>query len=201
MNDIDTDDPPRHDTLSRIDRAALVDLLAAYYRDVGWWVERIGAGPLCDAGIDLTIRRDQDYVLVSAAYWSMEQVTDQAVNALHRVMTEAGASGAILLSSGRFTNVVIDTARLLPRLRLIDSEALHGLLGPLSDAIVNLVPQSAVSSALISSGSTFQTAPRIRLWVILVAMSCAIGCALMIVWALDRNVEPADEPATVPMRP
>ena len=58
----------RHDdALSRIGWDELERLLAAYYREVGWWVEHAGTGGTgakFDGGVDLRIRRDTQIVLV-----------------------------------------------------------------------------------------------------------------------------------------
>lgn len=127
----------RHDdALSRVDWASVESLLAMYYRGQGWQVEHCGtgAGGRCfDGGIDLKLRRGDEYVLVQSKHWNAKQVPHNDVHQLLGVMVNEGATGAILVSSGEFTRAAIDAARKLGHVQLVDGSALRDMLGPLPE--------------------------------------------------------------------
>lgn len=125
-----------NDALSRIDWQALERLLAAYYRDIGWWVEHVGtggSGTQFDGGIDLKLRRGSEYVLVQCKHWNAKQVPHNAVHELIGLMVNESATGAILISSGEFTRAAVDAAQRQGHVKLIDGETLRGMLGTLPD--------------------------------------------------------------------
>lgn len=122
------------DGIARIDWAEMERLLAAYYRGQGWKVEHCGTAGHAkrfDGGIDLKLRREAEYVLVQCKHWNAKQVPHNAVHELIGIMVNEGATGAILVSSGEFTQAASDAAARQPRLRLIDGDGLREMLGPM----------------------------------------------------------------------
>ena len=189
----------RDDALSRIDWQALERLLAAYYRDLGWWVEHSGTGAGAsrfDGGVDLRLRRDAEVVLVQCKHWNAKQVTHNAVHELLGVMVNERATGAILISSGEFTNAAIAAAQRNGLVKLIDGDALRGMLGVLPDspdANDPFVEASAV--APLPARAQPQRAGRgSDGWLWLIALICAIGFVLVVREMLDRTADTAGEP-------
>lgn len=184
----------RHDdALSRIGWAELERLLAAYYREVGWWVEHAGTGGTgakFDGGVDLRIRRDAEVVLVQCKHWNAKQVPHNAVHELLGVMVNEGATGAILVSSGEFTRAAIDAAQRHGHVKLIDGDTLRGMLGPLPEPepLHNVMPAPAMRAA--------HGRPRQNPLLWLLALAAAIGFVLIVRTMLDRTADTATEPST-----
>jgi restriction system protein len=184
----------RHDdALSRIGWAELERLLAAYYREVGWWVEHAGTGGTgakFDGGVDLRIRRDAEVVLVQCKHWNAKQVPHNAVHELLGVMINEGATGAILVSSGEFTRAAIDAAQRHGHVKLIDGDTLRGMIGPLPEPepLHNVMPAPAMRAA------HGRPRPNRLFW--LLALAAAIGFVLIIRTMLDRTADTATEPPT-----
>lgn len=131
----------RHDdALSRKDWAAVESLLAVYYRGQGWQVEHCGTAASAqrfDGGIDLKLRHDDQYVLVQCKHWNAKQVPHNEVHQLLGVMVNEGATGAILVSSGEFTQAAVDAAQKLGHVQLIDGVELRQMIGPLPEPVVS----------------------------------------------------------------
>jgi restriction system protein len=184
----------RHDdALSRIGWAELERLLAAYYREVGWWVEHAGTGGTgakFDGGVDLRIRRDAEVVLVQCKHWNAKQVPHNAVHELLGVMINEGATGAILVSSGEFTRAAIDAAQRHGHVKLIDGDTLRGMLGPLPE------PEPLQSATPAPLSAIPPERPRANLLLWLLALAAAIGFVLIIREMLDRTADTATEPPT-----
>jgi hypothetical protein len=181
----------RHDdALSRIDRDEFERVLAAHYRDVGWWVEHVGTGgtgATLDGGVDLRLRRDAQVVLVQCRHWSAKQVSHEAVHDLLGLLAAEGATGAILITSGTFTDAAIAAAGRTDKLRLIDGRGVHDMLGDDAFASPGPEPQAAPR----------RTPPRpgtgLRLLMPLVALLCAIGFVLVVREMLARTASTAGE--------
>lgn len=138
MNGLKNVSQQHDDALSRIGSAELERLLATYYREVGWWVESAGTAVSAagfDSGFDLKIRCDAEIVLVHCKHWNAEHVPHVAVHELIAAMANAGATGAILVSSGEFTRATIDAAQRHGQVRLIDSDTLRSMLGVLPQPV------------------------------------------------------------------
>lgn len=193
----------RDDALSRIDWRALERLLAAYYRDLGWWVEHCGTGAGAsrfDGGVDLRLRRDAEVVLVQCKHWNAKQVTHNAVHELLGVMVNERATGAILVSSGEFTDAAIAAAQRNGLVKLIDGDALRGMLGALPedpDASDPFVEASAVAPPPARARAQ-PPGRRSDGWLWLIALICAIGFVLVVREMLDRTADTAGEPPPEP---
>ena len=184
----------RDDALSRIGWDEFERVLAAHYRDVGWWVEHVGTGATgarSDGGVDLRLRRDAQVVLVQCKHWNAKQVPHNAVHELLGVMINEGATGAILVSSGEFTRAAIDAAQRHGHVKLIDGETLRGMLGPLPEPEPppRAPPASAVRGPQRSGANPL-------FW--LMASAFAVAFVLVVREVLDRTADTASEPVAEP---
>lgn len=191
----------RHDdALSRIGWAELEQMLAAYYRDAGWWVEHAGTGSTdtrFDGGVDLRIRRDSECVLVQCKHWNAKQVPHNAVHELLGVMVNEGATGAILVSSGEFTRAAIDAAQRHGHVKLIDGAALRTMLGPLPELSMQAAAPPARPAVTRSPVAGSQT----NRWLWLVALLCAVAFAFIVRAILERTADTAVESQLETARP
>lgn len=198
----------RHDdALSRIGWDELERLLAAYYREVGWWVEHAGTGGTgakFDGGVDLRIRRDSQVVLVQCKHWNAKQVPHNAVHELIGVMVNEGATGAILVSSGEFTRAAIEAADRHGHVKLIDGHALRGMLGPLPEPEAAQIPTRAATAAPARPAPAAHRRTNLLQWSL--ALVCAIGFIMIVRAMLARTADtaaepPRDAPAAPAIRP
>lgn len=191
----------RHDdALSRIGWEEFERVLAAHYRDVGWWVEHVGTGGTSatfDGGVDLRLRRDAQVVLVQCKHWNAKQVTHNAVHELLGILVTEGATGAILITSGEFTDAAIAAAQRTDKLKLIDGRGVRDMLG--DDAFAPPDPEPETSPRRTSPRPTPPRAG-LRLLLPLVALLCAIGFVLVVREMLARTASTAGEPPAVEAR-
>lgn len=123
----------REDGLSAVRWDRLETLLAECYAAQGYHVEHVGTGGTAsrfDGGIDLKLRREDEYVLVQCKGWNVYQVPHNEVHQLIGLMVNEGATGAILATSGEFTRAAIDAAAKGRHVQLVDGDALRQMLGP-----------------------------------------------------------------------
>lgn len=133
----------RTDALTRVSWDRLEVMLADYYRGQGWQVEHVGTGAghgKFDGGIDLKLRKDGEYVLVQSKHWIAKQVTHNAVHELLGIKVNENATGAIVVTSGEFTQAAQQAATRQNHVELIDGDALRLMLGPQLDAIAVTEP-------------------------------------------------------------
>lgn len=127
----------RHrDALTRVGWDRLETLLAAYYRSEGFDVEHVGTGATgarFDGGIDLKLRRGEQFIVVQCKHWTAMKVPHNAVHELLGLMVNHGATGAILATSGEFTKAAIEAAQRLGHVQLVDGDELRAMLGPIRD--------------------------------------------------------------------
>ena len=124
----------RSDALSQMTWQALETLLAVHYRGQGYAVEHVGtavSGSRYDGGIDLKLRRGDEYVIVECKHWNARQVPHNVVHQLLGIMVNEGATGAIVVSSGEFTERAKEAAARRGEVQLVDGDALRAMLGPL----------------------------------------------------------------------
>lgn len=128
------------DALSRQSWRDFERLLADHYRREGFQVEHCGtgaAGSRYDGGIDLKLRRGDEYIIVECKHWNVMQVPHNVVHQLMGIMANEGATGAILVTSGEFTPYAKEAANKLGYVQLVDGVRLREMLGlpePLSRA-------------------------------------------------------------------
>ncbi|HEY1141784.1 MAG TPA: restriction endonuclease [Lysobacter sp.] len=126
----------RSDALSRVGWDQLEILLAAYYRSEGFDVEHVGTGATgakTDGGIDLKLRRGDQFIIVQCTHWNAMKVPHNDVHELLGLMVNHGATGAILANSGEFTKAAIEAAQKLGHVQLIDGDELRMMLGPIRE--------------------------------------------------------------------
>lgn len=140
----------RNDALARVGWDRLEMMLVDYYREQGWRVEHIGTGAggrRFDGGIDLKLRRGDEYVLVQCKHWNAKQVTHNAVHELLGIKVNENATGAIVITSGEFTQAARQAATRLGHVQLIDGDALRVMLGPQLDAFKSAEPPPVPSTS------------------------------------------------------
>lgn len=123
----------RADALARVDWRQLEVLLAVYYRGQSYDVEHVGTGATnarSDGGIDLKLRRNDEYVLVQVKHWNAYQVPHNDVHQLLGLMVNEGATGAVLVTSGEFTKAAVEAATRQGHVQLVDGHELRRMLGP-----------------------------------------------------------------------
>jgi Restriction endonuclease len=119
---------PHGDVLRGIDRPTLQALLTAYYRDLGWWVERAAGDARIDGGT-WVLKRDRDVILLDVGHWGSGQRPQDAVASLVHDIGRAGATGAILVDDRAFSRADHDAANRHGHVRLIDAAGLREMLG------------------------------------------------------------------------
>ena len=137
----------RDDALSRMGWERFESLLADYYRGEGYRVEHVGTGSgrsKFDGGIDLKLRRGDEYVVVQCKHWNAFQVTHTDVHQLLGIMVNESATGAILVSSGEFTRYARESAAKLGHVWLIDGDELRRMVGPIAESEA---PRQAVQAS------------------------------------------------------
>lgn len=139
----------RDDALARVRWDKLEALLADYYATQGFRVEHVGTGGTrqrFDGGIDLKLRKDDQYILVQCKGWNAYQVPHNEVHQLIGLMVNEGATGAILVTSGEFTRAAIEAAAKSGYVQLVDGDDLREMLGPLPESVVLTHSDDSVSS-------------------------------------------------------
>lgn len=134
----------RHDdALSRVTWGAFEHMVAGHFRRQGYRVEHTGTGDginLTEGGIDFTLHREQELIVVQCKHWNSFQVPHNDVHRLIGVMHTAGATGAIVVSSGEFTTEAIEAAAKFRHIRLIDGKTIRAMLGPVAEPFTEAPP-------------------------------------------------------------
>ena len=114
------------DSLRELPWKQFENLLGETYRRQGYKVkETLGGG--ADGGVDLTLRRNGDTVVVQCKRWKHWRVPVKTVRELYGVMIHNGATGAKLVATTTFTSDAIDFARGKP-IELVNAKELVNLL-------------------------------------------------------------------------
>lgn len=101
-------------------------LVAEAYRRIGYTVTRIGGdGP--DGGVDLTLRKDGNCLIVQCKQWRADKVGVQVAREIFGVMTAQRAQGAVIITSGLFTQEAKTFARGKP-IDLVEGQQLADLV-------------------------------------------------------------------------
>jgi len=150
MSGLKTVSKRRGDALSRTGWDQLETLLATYYRGEGYEVDHVGTGATgakFDGGVDLKLRRDDEYIVVQCKHWNTLKVPHNEVHQLLGIMVNQGATGAILVTSGEFTKAAIEAATRKGHVQLIDGDELRAMLGPLPE------PEASAPSSMIEASN------------------------------------------------
>ena len=106
-------------------------LVGEAYRRKGYTVKELGGdGP--DGGVDLVLLRNGEKILVQCKHWKATSVGVDVARQIFGVMAAEGASGCVVVTSGRFTDAALDFAK-GRNIELID--------GPKLFALMETVPQ------------------------------------------------------------
>jgi restriction system protein len=101
-------------------------LVAEAYRRQGYAVTRTGGdGP--DGGVDLTLEKDGNALIVQCKQWRAYKVGVQVVREVFGVMTAKRAQGAVIITSGLFTQEAKTFARGKP-IDLVEGQQLADLV-------------------------------------------------------------------------
>ncbi len=185
------------DALRHADRARLQDLLVAYYRDLGWWVERA----VGDAGFDdaaWVLKRDRDVLLLDYRHWGCTQRPQDAVSCLVRDLERVGATGGILVDRRPFTRADHEAANRHGHVRLIDTHDLDGMLGELPEQRGQadpFVPPLSVPELARPRPRAVRPARRGNAVWWLVALGCLVVFVLLVRALLARTADTAVPPA------
>ncbi|MFT3898530.1 MAG: restriction endonuclease [Thermomonas sp.] len=150
----------RDDALSRVGWEDFERLLADHYRGEGYVVEHVGSGgsrPGYDGGIDLKLRKKDEYIVVQCKRWNAYKVPHNDVHQLLGVMVNQGATGAILVTSGEFTRAAIEAATKQGHVQLVDGDDLRAMLGSLPEMAEEPDPDARWrrgASTLLSKATT-----------------------------------------------
>jgi len=101
-------------------------LVGEAYRRQGYRVSETG-GAAADGGVDLVLSKDSEKVLVQCKQWRAFKVGVSVVRELYGVMAAQGASGGIVVTSGRFTDEAMAFAE-GRNVQLVDGIKLRALL-------------------------------------------------------------------------
>ncbi|MDO8804640.1 MAG: restriction endonuclease [Elusimicrobiota bacterium] len=101
-------------------------LVGEYYRRRGYSVFEIEGEP-SDSGFDLLAQKKREKLVVQCKQWKAFKVDVKTVKEIYRVMGDAAASGAVLITSGDFTRPAADFAQGKP-IELIDGPKLEKLI-------------------------------------------------------------------------
>lgn len=124
-------------------------LVGQYFRSQGYAVTERGGGG-ADGGVDLEVRRAGETLLVQCKRWKQQVVKIQPVRELWGVVSHERATGAVFVTSGRFTA----DARAFAagkRYRLIDGEE---LLSVVAEARQTAPPASQPEPATAGAEAT-----------------------------------------------
>jgi restriction system protein len=121
------------DALSRVSWREFQQRIAAHFENAGFAVECSDAGDNAERGIDLILRRGDELIVATCRHWTAFQVSHNDVHRLIGQMPAAGATGAMVITSGEFTRQAVDAAARFRHVRLVDGRALRALLGPIED--------------------------------------------------------------------
>ena len=114
------------DDLRRLDPYQFERYIAEYYRRRAWLVTNRG-GRAPDGGVDVVIENRTEKLLVQCKHWSAWKVGARPVRELAGLIRAERATGAILVTSGRFTKEAIDFAR-SANIELVDGSQLAKMI-------------------------------------------------------------------------
>ncbi len=117
---------PASDALEGISWQQFEHLVGEAFRLQGYRVTEIG-GASADGGVDLVLSKDGEKLLVQCKQWRAFKVGVPVVRELYGVMAAEGASGGIVVTSGRFTDEAREFAQ-GRNVRLMDGPKLQALL-------------------------------------------------------------------------
>lgn len=176
------------DALSRVSWQELERLLVQHYRDAGFQVQHTGTahtGGRTDGGIDLKLRKDDQYLVVECKHWNTDQVPHNDVHELLGIMATERATGAIFVTSGEFSDAAIRRMAGIPNYQMIDGTALRTMLGRSIEELGPTSPAPGPAAEMRRRGTTkpARNAP--------IELLLKLGFALLVLWAGQRVMQGA----------
>lgn len=192
------------DALSRVEPRAFEQLIAEYYLRRGFHVEHAGAQAREQQrhdGVDLRLRRGDDRVVVQCKHWRVCQIMPGEVRELQQVMRAESATGAVMITTGEFTDAALRAARSVP-IQLIDGREIREMLDRVSvqQAERTVSPTPAVLRPLPGARVPARGATKARPFIVpaMVLVGCLIATiGLSRSMTLARHGHPA-MPASPP---
>lgn len=172
-----------NDALSRVDPTRFEALLANHYRGEGWRVEHVGAeatGRQYDGGIDLKLRRDEEYVIVQCKRWSACQVPHNDVHQLLGVMVSESATGAIFVTCGDFTSAALEVGR-RGHVQLVDGAALRSMLDPVAIAEAERQSRPVLDDVRLGDFRRRSKRPKRPFWHGLIGPAVAVAASFVFI--------------------
>jgi len=117
---------PAQDSLQQMSWREFEMLVGEAFRLQGYAVEENGGGGP-DGGIDLVLWKDSQKHIVQCKRWKTYRVGPEIVREQYGIMTAIAADGAIIVTSGHFTEAARRFAKPLP-IRLIDGPELRRMI-------------------------------------------------------------------------
>ena len=114
------------DTLRDISWREFEELVGEAYRRRGYAVAETGGGG-ADGGVDLVLSKGGERILVQCKHWKVQKVSVKVVRELFGVVSAEGATGAILISSGTYTQEAKEFAK-ANSIELVDGAQLMRLI-------------------------------------------------------------------------
>jgi len=191
------------DALSRVGWDDFERRVGAYYASQGYRVEHSGTGSgfgNTDGGIDLKLFRDDAFIVVQCKHWNALQVPHNPVHELIGVMHTAGATGAILVTSGEFTRAALESAARFPGITLIDGAAVREMIGPVDDAglqSTGLVTVTHGTSALLPWPGRARRAKQKDAAMFVVAIAVTVAALLVFVHLVRKTTLSPRRPVPV----
>jgi restriction system protein len=119
-------------TLLAISWQEFEELVGEAYRRKGYTVSETGGGG-ADGGVDLVLKKGGERLLVQCKHWKMDKVGVKVVREIYGVVAAEGATGAVVISSGTFTQEAKDFARGKP-LELLNGSDLLRLIADVQES-------------------------------------------------------------------
>lgn len=127
-------------------------LIGEYYRRKGYSVFQMG-GDAPDGGIDLLASKNGEKLVVQCKHWKAFKIDVKVARELYGVMVDSTASGAVLITSGGFTQPAVDFVKDKP-IELID--------GPRLEKLIAEVQAATAKAPAAMAQAAKQPAPYIR---------------------------------------
>jgi hypothetical protein len=89
--------------------------------------------PAASGAIDLKLFRGAETIVIQCRHWVAQQVPHSDVHQLIGAMHTAGATSAIVITSGEFTRTAIEAAAKFRHVKLIDGMAIRAMLGKVAE--------------------------------------------------------------------
>ncbi|MHB8880432.1 MAG: restriction endonuclease [Thermodesulfovibrionales bacterium] len=151
------------DTVRSLKWKEFEELVGETYRQQGYAVyENAGAGP--DGGVDLTLRKDGEVILVQCKQWRNSKVGVDKVRELYGVQVAHKADRSVLMTSGFFTQEARNFASDKP-IDLVEGGQLLELIRTVQDRPGTVrstppLPSAAVVCPKCGGGMTLRTAKK-----------------------------------------